>query len=59
MKLQQQESAAEQQQGGEEQLPEDLLHHFEQILHDDPLMYASFFPHPFVYSSPSSQTRVC
>lgn len=49
MKLQQQESAVEQQQWGEEKLPENLLY-FEQILHDDPLMYPSFFSHPFSIS---------
>ncbi|XP_066329090.1 uncharacterized protein [Miscanthus floridulus] len=51
MKLQQQESAAEQQQGGEEQLPEDLLHHFEQILHDDPLINEVGFLHPTQFYS--------
>ncbi|XP_066317594.1 uncharacterized protein [Miscanthus floridulus] len=51
MKLQQQESAAEQQQGGEEQLPEDLLCHFEQILHDHPLIDEVGFLHPTQFCS--------
>ena len=60
MELQQeQESAGEHQEGGEEQLAQDLLHRFQRILHDDPLMFASFlatFLCPFLDSS--SQTRV-
>ncbi|CAN6278741.1 unnamed protein product [Urochloa humidicola] len=45
-------SAAEEQAGGaEEQLAEDLLHHFEQILHSDPLIDEVGFLHPTQFRS--------
>ncbi|XP_039802743.1 protein prenyltransferase alpha subunit repeat-containing protein 1-like isoform X3 [Panicum virgatum] len=45
-------AAAEQQAGGaEEQLAEDLLHHFERVLHSDPLIDEVGFLHPTQFNS--------
>ncbi|WVZ75343.1 hypothetical protein U9M48_023404 [Paspalum notatum var. saurae] len=49
--LQEEESAPKQQEGGEEQLPENLLCHFERILHDDPLIDEVGFLHPTQFCS--------
>ncbi|EES09068.1 protein prenyltransferase alpha subunit repeat-containing protein 1 [Sorghum bicolor] len=52
MELQQeQESAGEHQEGGEEQLAQDLLHAFQRILHDDPLIDEVGFLHPTQFCS--------
>ncbi|KAJ1279218.1 hypothetical protein BS78_04G138400 [Paspalum vaginatum] len=47
----QEESEPKQQEGGEEQLPENLLCHFERILHDDPLIDEVGFLHPTQFCS--------